>query len=282
MRSLILQATMAWLTVWGAAQAQLLDATVDQELSGVANSKPFIGYYHLWNLTPGLSGPLDSAAWEDVEEAVEAGNDVWIDLEPDVSPNSTWRRPIDPSVTINSMSGIEAVRETHRIIATKLEPLCQRAKITGSRVWTYRVFSHMYTRTEGIANEPSAWERDVAATANLEYVPGKSLAKLVSDTGGGELFQVYVPNGWNNDSFWGLAKTILMLERQYQALEKNGLRGIPLLHFHTIGGAANTNVTETTMKALLFVAKARGRYAIWHGPNPTFNDITSTQKAWIQ
>ena len=281
MRNHFLQVAFAWCCLWTAAHAQLLDATVDQELAGTANSKPFVGYYHLWNLSPGLSGPLDNTVWAAVEAAVEAGHDVWLDIEPDVSPNATWKRPIDPSVTINGMSGIEAVRETHRIIATKLEPLCQRAKITGSRVWTYRIFSHMYQRPESVGNEPSAWERDVAATATLEYAPGKTLAKLVSETGGGELFQVYVPNNWNNNTFWGLAKSLMMLERQYQALEKNGLRGIPLLHFHTIGSSANIDVMELTMRGLLFTAKMRGRYAIWHGPSPGSTDISATQKSWI-
>jgi hypothetical protein len=281
MRNRFLQAAFAWCALWTAAQAQFLDATVDQELAGTADAKPFVGYYHLWNLGLGLNGPIPDAPWAAVNAAVEAGQDVWLDLEPDILTNEpTWQRPIDPSVAVNGMSGVAEVAKTHAIIATQLEPLCRKARASGSRVWTYRLFSHMQNRPEDIANEPSKWESDVMTTANLEYAPGKKLSDLIRSTGGGELFQVYVPNQWNNNWPWARAKCVTLLERQYQALDKAGLRGIPLLNFHTIGSSPNIDVLAEPMQMLFFTANARGRFAIWHGPNPAPN-ISATQKSWI-
>lgn len=281
MRNRFLQTAFAWCCLWAGAQAQLLDATVDQELAGTADAKPFVGYYHLWNLGLGLNGPIPDAPWAAVNAAVEAGNDVWLDIEPDVSPTGSWQRPIDPSVPVNGMSGVDEVAKTHAIIATQLEPLCRKARASGARVWTYRLFSHMQQRAEGIVNEPSKWEEDVITTANLEYAPGKRLSDLVRSTGGGELFQVYIPNVWNNNWPWARAKCLTLLERQYQALDKAGLRGIPLLGFHTIGSSPNIDVIADTMQMLFFTANARGRFAIWHAPSPATPDISATQKSWI-
>lgn len=262
-----------------ACHAQILDATITGQLDGEDNTIRFEGYYHLWNLgDPGPSIP--DAVWEDVTDAVTAGADVWLNIEPDVSANESWQRPVDPS-----KASMAEVRQTHAIIAEQLEPLCTLARKTGSRVWLYGVLSPVYTRTNDIVNYPANWQADVRKIQTLKFDGSKSLAKMLHDTGGGILYEVYIPQDWNGASGWQIAKSVELLERQAEIIDSNGLRGIPLIRLDSITAV---DLNTTLSGAVIFAAKSRGRVAVWgiYGGGGEFDDPSyqydSGQKLLLQ
>lgn len=281
-RIIIAAALVAWLPA-GFACAQLvmvlrapqtLDATISQELVS-EGATAFPGVYHLWNLgDPGPSIP--DAVWEDAFTAVAAGEDVWLNIEPPFSANPAWVMPVDPGFATEA-----EVQETHQIIAEQLEPLCDAAVISGSKVWVYGVLSSTYSRTlEVLANDPE-WVADVTTAVQIEYEPGKSIAGLLASTGGGVLYECYIPNSWNGTFEWQRTNNELMINNQKAILDELGVRGIPLLNPKTIEG---NSVIELVMTAQIVAARVHGPIAVWHNYHPDnvgTVPLTSEQKAYF-
>jgi hypothetical protein len=270
-RAIIAAGLLLWLCAGRFCCAQVLDCTVSQELPEIG-AKPFPGEYHLFNL--GEAGTsIPRAVWQSAFDRVGRGEDVWLDIEPPHSNNPAWRQEIDPSKTTPAK-----LKATLAIIAKQLAPLCKLAERTGARVWVYGVFSPTYTRVEDIVNDPTEWREDVRE----QFAIGKELLAALHATGGGVLYEVYVPDGWNRSDGWAIAKCVLLLERQATLLEELGVRGLPLLNPTTIGGAA---VQTETLRALVFAGKSRGRIAVWHGYHPTnkgTKPLTSEQKGLLK
>ena len=249
--------------------AQVLDATVSGELADVKGVARFAGEYHLWNLGDGEK-TIPRAVWQGAFDRVAKGEDVWLDIEPDLSSNANWRRPIDPS-----KAPLAKVKATHEAVASQLAPLCKLAERTGSRVWLYGLLSPTYTRNEDIVNDSRTWREDTDA---LHKLP---IAAMLHATGGGVIYEVYIPDNWNRKDGWAVAKCVLLLERQATALEANGLRGIPLINLNTITGKP---LQTETARAIIFAAKSRGRVAVWNGfgGGDGFAKFTSEQKELLK
>ena len=258
------------------AAEPLLDCTVSGEFADVAGVTPWPGCYHLFNL--GDDGAaIPSAIWKEAFDRVGRGEDVWLDIEPDVVARPEWQRPVDPS-----KAPLDEIKQTHAIIAEQLGPLCDLAKQTGAKVWVYGMLSPTYTRVEDIVNDPSDWLEDCRKLATLKFDGRQSLAELLHSTGGGVLYEVYIPTGWNRPEPWAMTKCVLLLERQAASLQANGIRGIPLLNLTAVGGNVPKPVRPETMQALIFTARGRGPAAIWNGYHPINNGtkpLTSQQKA---
>ena len=261
------------------AAEPLLDCTVSGELADVAGVKPWPGCYHLFNL--GDDGAaIPSAIWKEAFDRVGRGEDVWLDIEPDVVLRPEWQHPVDPS-----KAPLDEIKQTHAIIAKQLEPLCDLAKQTGAKVWVYGLLSPTYTRVEDIVNDPSAWLDDCRKLATLKFDDRQTLAQLLDATGGGILYEVYIPAGWNRPEPWAMTKCVLLLERQAAALQANGIRGIPLLNFMAVGGKVPKPIRSETMLALIFAARGRGPAAVWNGYHPTnkgTKPLTAQQKSLLK
>lgn len=243
----------------GAAHAQLYDATVSGELSDVKGIKRFAGEYHLWNLGEG-DGKIPKAVWQSAFDRVGRGEDVWLDCEPDVSARKEWQRPVDPA-----FAPLAKIKETHKTIATQLEPLCKLAERTGARVWLYGVLSPTYQRNESIANDPAEWLEHCRQVRELKYDGKKTLAGLLHQTGGGILYECYFYDQWNRPDGWAIAKCVLVIERQAAAIEAAGLRGMPLIRLDT---PTLKPLHSNVFNATYFAATRRGRVAIWAGYAP--------------
>ncbi len=261
------------------AAEPLFDCTVSGELADVAGVTPWPGCYHLFNL--GDDGAaIPSAVWKEAFDRVGRGDDVWLDVEPDVVSRAEWRRPVDPS-----KATLADIKQTHAVIAKQLEPLCDLAKQTGAKVWVYGLLSPTYTRVEDIVNDPSAWLDDCRKLATLKFDGRQTLAQLLEATGGGVLYEVYIPAGWNRPEPWAMTKCVLLLERQAAALQANGIRGIPLLNFMAVGGNVPKPVRSETMQALIFAARGRGPAAVWNSYHPTnegTKPLTAQQKSLLR
>jgi hypothetical protein len=147
------------------------------------------------------------------------------------------------------------------------------------------MLSPTYTRVEDIVNNPSAWQEDCRKLATLKFDDRDSLAELLHATGGGVLYEVYIPAGWNRSEPWAMTKCVLLLERQAAALEANGLRGIPLLNFTAVGSNVSKPIRSEIMQALIFSARGRGPAAIWNGYHPVNKGtkaLTAQQKALLK
>lgn len=276
-------AMATWAGTGCLAAAQVLDCTVSGELADMPGTVRFPGEYHLWNLGFREKTAIEPAVWKGANDRVAKGEDVWLDIEPDLVDRVEWRRPINLA-----KASREEVKATVTMLARELAPLCERAKWTGAEVWTYRLISDNQARGEVLANKPDEYAANVKAFAELEYAPGRTLAADLASTGGGELYECYVPSQWNVNKSWALAKCILLVERQAAALEDCGVRGIPLLYPFTVGGAKSEPVRPEIMQAMLFVAKQRGRYAIWNGwgeyseAGKKLPKITAEMKRWLK
>lgn len=263
------------------ARAQIIDCTVSGELADMPGVERLALSYHLWSLD-GKGELADSKWWAAAEAKVKAGERVGLNIEPDVSPKPEWRRPVDPK-----FASVGDVAKTHATIAARLEPLCNQAVKTGAEIWTYRLLSPTHKRGEDIAGkDPRPWQAHVKQLCDRRVTPHKSLDKMLAETKGGELFEVYIPDQWNVDRPWAITKCVLLLERQAAALEANGVRGIPLLNFYTV--SKREPVRPEIMQALIFVAKQRGPVAVWNGwgeysaAGKALPKITPAQKALLR
>ena len=253
---------------------QTLDATISQELVA-QGATAFPGVYHLWNL--GDPGPaIPDAVWADAFAAVAAGDDVWLDIEPNHSANPAWVMPVDPGLA----SEVE-VQETHRLIAEQLEPLCEAAVISGSKVYIYGLYPMVYTRVlEVIADDPD-WKADVTTAVQIEYESGKTIASLLDSTGGGVLYECYIPDSWNGTFEWQRTNNELMINNQKAILDELGVKGFPLLNPKTIEG---NSVIELVMTAQIAAARETGPIAVWHNYHPDnvgTVPMTSEQKGYF-
>lgn len=267
--------------VASSASAQILDCTVSGELADEPGIERAELSYHLWAIDP-TGKVAKTRHWDAVGEKIDKGETVYLNIEPDIAANVAWRRPVDPK-----FASVADVAATHALLAERLEPYAKAAVKSGSAIWTYRFFSPTYRRGEDIAGKnPQLWFDDLATVIETRSNSLSSLAKSVAATGGGELFEVYVPVQWNVDRPWAMAKCVLLLERQAATLEANGMRGIPLLNFYTVG-VKSEPVWPDIMQALIFVAKQRGPIAIWNGwgdydGGRDLPKITAEQKRWLK
>lgn len=277
-----IRACMAFaLLMWQAPTlpAQVYDCTVSGELADVPGIVRLPLTYHLWNLGQDAQ-TIPRAVWQPAFDRAAGGLDVGLDIEPPLSPRKDWQRPVDPA-----KAPIAEVTATHRTIAQQLAPLCEVATDEGARVWLYGLYPPTHANAEHIVNDPREWQRHSRSAVKLEYAEGQSLAKLLKPTGGGVLYEVYVPDGWNRPESWALTKCVLLLERQAELLRQCNVRAIPLLNFYTVGGATSRPVRTEIMQALIFAGKARGRIAVWNGwidGRPEFPAITKEQKALLR
>jgi hypothetical protein len=245
---------------------------VSGELADVKGVTRFAGEYHVWNLGAGEE-VIPRAVWQSAFDRVGRGEDVWLDCEPDVSAREDWQRPVDPG-----KAPTDRVKATHATIASQLEPLCKLAERTGARVWLYGVLAPAYQRGEDIVNDPTEWQRDCRKATSLKYDGKKTLASLLHATGGGILYEAYVPDQWNRPDGWAIAKCVLQLERQAAVIEAAGLRGMPLIRLDT---PTLKPLHPTVANAVLFAAKSRGRVAVWapyHEKNVGTKPLAKEQK----
>lgn len=242
----------------------IYDASVESELMDITGVIRMVDCQHLWDLD--VNGNLiHSIWWQAAYDNAALGLDITLGIEPDI-------HPIDPHPTDPYFAPLSDIRITHRILAPELVGLCKIARRTGSRVWTYRIFSPTYARFEHIVNNPTNWQQNVRDLNRLEYEPGKRLIDEVVSTGGGELAECYVGNAHNGANAYLTAKHCLLIERQLGLLESLGVPALPLLHPKTV--TVQADIRNDIWESMIDTAGQRGRVVIWNGPIAAFPAIS--------
>lgn len=256
------------------------DMSVDGMLAEhVPKVKRAPGYYHLWALHDGKN-VTKSVHWDAVMAAVKRGDElVWTDIESDTSPNADWRRPQNTLAELNpdGPPTLAEVKETHRLIGARLAPVIAAAKLSGSPVWDYRTVQ--INSLELWVSEPAKCEAELDRLVALDAVGNQSLAEMLHASGGGVIFEVYVPDAWNVENFWLQVKAVIALERQAAAYRRLGLRAMPLLNPDTVDGAP---VRPELLNALIQSARSRGDWGWWAQDGATSEALAREVGASIQ
>lgn len=251
----------------------IYDASAEEELLDVTNVKKLHDCRDLWAPSGGVLPR--TVEWDFPFDKVANGEDVKLTLESE-------DHPTDPSGTDPSLVSISEIRNTHRLLAQQLEDLCDLAVRTGSKVWTTRLLAPGRTRVDEIVGDPEDWQNNVHTLTHLQYAHGKTIAKLLKRTLGGEMCECIVPDAMNVNTPIALAQSIRLVERQQSFLDFMDVPNVAMLHPLTPTRAV---VEVRQWEAMLFTALHRGRVASWNGPtsgttNP-YTAIDAGLKAWI-
>lgn len=239
------------------------------------------GVYHLWALHK--TGVLtDSKYWHDALAQVQAGKFTWLNIEPDQSSVLSWRRPCTglPELNTHFKEPVtpKDVEETHSLICQRLAPLCAAAKLTKAPVWDYRTLQ--VNSLEMCASEYPKWK---AETQRIAALNGGQFARLLKDTGGGIIYEVYVPQQWNSDaSEWLRDKALIALERHAAVYDQLGIRSMPLLNPVSVGVGGGKQLHWNLLNKLVQAARSRGDWGWWSEAGKTTKVVAEEVGAWIK
>ncbi len=235
--------------------------------------------YHLWALHK--AGVVTWSKWWDEFLEVAQMNDALAvsNIEADQSPVPEWRMP---HTTLPELKGgtLAQVKETHRLIQVPMARIFAAAAISKAKVWDYRTVQ-VHSLELWVSQPERAYAELERLVKLVSYKQG-SLAKRLHASGGGVLYDCYLPDAWNVTNAWVSSKAIVAMERQRAAYKQLGIRAMPLLNPHTVGGAANVPVRPDLLNALLQAARSGGDYGWWAMPDSVTPALAKEVGAWIK
>lgn len=284
-RILIAFALLAWFSPCEFTQSAEPGVCYDMSVDGtLAKYNPHVkraeGVYHLWALhKPGVL--TDSIYWARARKAAAEGKFVWLNIEPDQSSVLFWRRPLNtlPELTTKFPQPVTLaqVESTHLLISRLLGPLCDQAKISGSQVWDYRTL-----QVNSLELSVSDYARWKAETERIVGINDRAIASRLHDTGGGIIYEIYVPQQWNVPNHWLQTKAVIALERHAAIYDQLGVRSMPLLNPMTVGADGGKPVRVELLNSLIQSARSRGDWGWWSEAGKTTPALAKEVGAWIK